>query len=176
MTRRLLKGDALAAFDRAAEENGGETNHNYDACMKALAAHVIPRRALRLQKRYMCRYMRKPRDVKIRPHVARVKEMSAQLDKFPAATAGPHRFTKDELIDIVDHGNPSRWQCQMTLQGFDPQDHTLEELIEFCKRIEATEPAEETTSTTGPKMKSSGKQKQLHGTKKRKASECMYHA
>jgi hypothetical protein len=49
MTRRLLDGDALAAFDRAAERMGNETNAHYTSTMQELAKHVFPAHALVLQ-------------------------------------------------------------------------------------------------------------------------------
>ena len=57
MTRRLLAGDALAVFNAEAEQAGTETTAHYQAVMRLLGRHVFLQRALRVQKRYMRRYM-----------------------------------------------------------------------------------------------------------------------
>ena len=61
--RRLLKGDALATFNAAAEKHATETINTFNACMKELTAHVFPARAAQMQKCWMRRCMRKPREV-----------------------------------------------------------------------------------------------------------------
>jgi hypothetical protein len=50
MTRCLLNGDTLVAFNKAATQNAEETNDNYTLCMKALATHVFPKNALVTQR------------------------------------------------------------------------------------------------------------------------------
>jgi hypothetical protein len=42
MARRLLDGDALAAFDRAAAQLEEETAENFEDSLNALAVHVFP--------------------------------------------------------------------------------------------------------------------------------------
>ena len=66
LLHRLLQGDALAAFDRAAATRGSETATNFNMCVKDLITPVFPRRALATQKRYMRRHLRKPRSMKMR--------------------------------------------------------------------------------------------------------------
>jgi hypothetical protein len=43
ITRRLLQGDALAAFDRAAVRHGTETLEHFQESLKDLKTHVFPR-------------------------------------------------------------------------------------------------------------------------------------
>ena len=64
LARRLLQGNALAAFNKAAEAAGTEIVPNFKASIKELVKHVFPKRALAIQKRYMCCFVRKPRDWK----------------------------------------------------------------------------------------------------------------
>ena len=56
MARRLLEGDALAAFDRAAHQNGNETVEHFGATINSLAACVFPQRPMAIQKRHMHRF------------------------------------------------------------------------------------------------------------------------
>ena len=43
------------------------------------------------------------------------------------------KLDDDETKDIFFFGIPNSWQKQMILQDFDPLDHTLEELVDFCE-------------------------------------------
>ena len=76
MARRLLEGDALAKFNEVATERGNQTNDNFVLCLRDVTEHVFPKRAIAVQKRYMRRYMRKPRTVKTREYMARFVEMN----------------------------------------------------------------------------------------------------
>ena len=42
MTRRLLEGDALAAFNVAAATHGNETNDNFMRCIRDVTTHIFP--------------------------------------------------------------------------------------------------------------------------------------
>lgn len=141
MARRVLDGDALAALNNAATAHGDETNPHFLLTIHDLATHVFPNptRALRNQKRYMRRYLRKKRDVKARSFVARVQEMNGRLAWFPPMFNIGQCMAEDEILDILEHAIPSSWQNAMTLQGFNPQDHTVDEFVEFCERLEFTE-------------------------------------
>ena len=46
MARRLLKGDALTAFNNASTTNASETANLFNAVIKSLTAHVFPMKAL----------------------------------------------------------------------------------------------------------------------------------
>ena len=64
LARRVLKGDALAAFNEAAVNEGAETLATFDTCLQRVTDHVFPQRSLQTQKRFMRRYMRKPLSIK----------------------------------------------------------------------------------------------------------------
>ena len=51
--RRMLRGDALAAFNAAVQNVGVETNANYQVAVNSLIEHVFLSRALAIQKRVM---------------------------------------------------------------------------------------------------------------------------
>ena len=46
--RRLLEGDALTAFEAEAQGKT-ETNSNYQLCIDAVTAHVLPKKAVKIQ-------------------------------------------------------------------------------------------------------------------------------
>jgi hypothetical protein len=137
MARRVLEGDALAVFNNAAEDNE-VTLETFNDCINAVTAHVFPSRALSTQKRYMRRYMRKPTDVKIREYVARVNEINSYLKEFPPFKQD-QMLEEDEILDILEFGVPASWQKLMVQHGFNPTDHSTQEFIEMCERMEWTE-------------------------------------
>ncbi len=51
LARRVLKGDALAAFNDQASEEGNETLATFNTCLRHVTDHVFPARALQTQKR-----------------------------------------------------------------------------------------------------------------------------
>ncbi len=185
MARRLLSGDALAVFNARATTTGNETTANFKLVMDALATHVFPQRALRMQKRYMRRYMRKPKNISTREYIARVNEINGYLEDFPPFGAN-QKLPTDEVLDLLEFGVPSLWQKQFWLQGFDPIAHSIGEFTEFCERLEFTEDLydeshgrnKRSKTDTDPKgsRKPDSKLKPDNANKKQKSSMwCEYH-
>ena len=79
MARRLLEGDALAAFERAVMKHGCLTKDHFEQALSDLIAHVFPKRALNNQKYYMRNVMYKLREMNIREYTTRVHEMVMYL-------------------------------------------------------------------------------------------------
>jgi hypothetical protein len=161
--RTILQGDAHAYFNQVAQEEAEQTLESYDNCMESLTTHIFPQRALRKQKRYMRRHMRKPYDMPMRIYRNRVVELNNYLASFPGSFNAEQKLEEEEIIDILEFGIPKTWQDQMVLQGFDPTEdgRTSQDLVEFCERLEATEAknekpkAKETSSEGGGKQKGS---------------------
>jgi hypothetical protein len=156
MIRRLVMGDTLAVFDNAAQTHGNETNANFELCLRDVSTHIFPQRALAHQKRYMRRYMRKPREVAMREFAARVAEMNEYLSQFPPFD-NDQSLTNEEIVDILEFAVPNSWQKSMVLQGFDPLIHTVSEFVSFCERHEFTEGTLDNSKEKGAKPKTISK-------------------
>lgn len=156
MARRLIFGDTLAVFNKAALDKGTESSENFESVLKEVSKHIFPQRALAYQKRYMRRYMRKPKDMSTRSFAARLSEMNAYLEHFP-----PHEenqeLDNEEVIDILEFGVPNAWQKNMVLQGFDPMIHSITEFVAFCERHEFTEGTVDNSDNHKAKPKTSSK-------------------
>ena len=63
--RTVLKGDTYMDFNQYFTMVGNEDDAMFVLGVQALMSHIFPQRALHMQKRYMQRYMRKPRDMKM---------------------------------------------------------------------------------------------------------------
>ena len=136
LARRCLLGDALAAFNENAAAE--ETLEDFNNSLNGLIQHVFPCRAISIQKRYMRRFMRKPRSMTIRDFMTRITEVNTYLTKFPPFQA-EQMLPQDEIMDIAEFAIPARWQKLMILHGFDPINSTPSEFIEFCERLEYAE-------------------------------------
>ena len=156
MIRRLIFGDTLAVFNNAAQAHGNETNANFELSLTDVSTHIFPQRALAHQKRYMRRYMRKPREVAMREFAARVSELNEYLSEFPPYAVNQN-LSNEEIVDILEFAVPNSWQKSMVLQGFDPLIHTVSEFVSFCERHEYTEGTLDNTKETGAKPKTSSK-------------------
>ena len=132
MIRRLITGDTLAVFNKVAQEHGNETNAAFLRCLQDVTNHIFPQRALPFQKRYMRRYLRKPKYMKTRDFVARLSELNEYLKQFPPFEDN-QEIDDEEIIDIIEFGIPGLWQKSMVLQGFDPMENTLADLVAFCE-------------------------------------------
>ena len=56
----------------------------------------------------MRRYLRKPKEIKVRPFVARLHEMNRLLLEFPPTKPGDDvtNLAEEELTEILEFGNP----------------------------------------------------------------------
>jgi len=187
LARAVLQGDALAAFNRFALQHGNETNQNFTAAVNSLTEHVIPQRALPKAKRWMRRFLRKPREWKIRAFVNRLAEVNELLTLLPPF-GNDQKLADDEIMDILEFAVPATWQKLMILHGFDPWTATRNDFIAFCERIESTELEPEGTKSKtdqngGNETKSSAKSSERgkttikHDGSKKGSHEkyCSYH-
>ena len=86
MLKRLLKGKALADFERIfAEEQYTNCMDNVNEMLDKLTEEIFPDRALQKQRRALRRYVRKPKGMKTSTFYARLVEMNKQLESFPDA-------------------------------------------------------------------------------------------
>jgi hypothetical protein len=165
----------LRAFNAAAPNQGGETNESFKTSINAVSYHVFPQKALARQKRYMRRAMRKIADLKIRSYIARIVEMNDDLKYYPPHFEEMWKLDEDEISNIVEASLPNSWQRQLILQGFEITEHMLDELIEFCERLEVTEDLFQGVRTKGQKANASLKGSKSNGTeqvaKDKKSSE-----
>ena len=72
MMRNLLREDCLRVFEQGAVEAGEVSDQSFLTCVHKLVTYCFPKNALAIQKRYMRRFLRKPRDMKIREFYVRV--------------------------------------------------------------------------------------------------------
>ena len=145
----------------------------HKAGIKEVLLDALPYKILQKQKRYMRRFMRKPKDMKVRVYAAHM--MKINNDELPQLPPFRHNqeFDKEELTEIVLYGVPMSWQREMDRQNFDPDLQTYRDLIDFCERMEATDEVKHTIekSDNSKKPKASGHSNSSKNTGK----WCEYH-
>ena len=161
--RRHLKGTAVTKYGNVARDTGPQTIQNFKIVVKELTKYFFPQHAVRIQKRYIRRFIRKPKDMKFRAFVNRVLELNGHLDKFPEETTNvtPTILENDEIKDILHHACPKSWQDQMTTLGFNFPEKSIEDMVEFCERFEQIE-----DDVIPKKKKSSRKESSSFSSKK----------
>ena len=89
--------------------------------------HAFPVYAFREQKRYLRRYIVKPRSMKLSSFISRPQELNAYLKEFPPDTEGQETapLPTYEIMDIIYHSMPNTWKNQMIEQGFNYADSTI---------------------------------------------------
>jgi hypothetical protein len=100
---------------------------------------VFPQFALRTQTQFMTQGMRKPRDMRMRAYRNQMMEINNYLARFPPAFDATQKKTKGELVDILHAGTPRKWQGDMVYLGFASITATIQNLLEFCERMEFME-------------------------------------
>ena len=160
--RRHLKGTAVTKYGNVAREAGPSTVQNFKIVVKELTKYFFPQHAVRIQKRYIRRFLKKPKDMKFRTFVSCVLKLNGHLDKFPEEVLNvtPTILENDEIKDILHHACPKSWQDQMTKLGFNFPDKTIEQMVEFCERFERVE------DDVIPKKKRSSKKESSSSSKK----------
>ena len=69
---------------------------------------------------------------------ARVAEINAYLNYFPPFLAN-QQLPNDEILELLEFAILTSWQREMTRQGYDPAAHSVQDLVQFCERLESTE-------------------------------------
>jgi hypothetical protein len=145
MTRRLLDGDALAAFNTKAAM-AQETDANYILCMHKLAIHVFPKNALTIQCQWFHRYLHKRVDNSMREFVARINEINSMMQEFPPGFTDKQKISDSEMKDLLEFAIPISWRVKMAEHAFIPIEHEVPDIVDFCERLEFTENATKSIS------------------------------
>jgi hypothetical protein len=148
LARVFLKGDALSKFNAiclqeniAFNNNDQESKANFKTVIGKLSVLLMPRDSLSTQKEYMVYYCRKPTDTKFRAYVTRLCEMNEHLTHFPPNFCDDQKFSKQQLIDIVNFGMPPKWKVKLSTDfgTISKENITLELLMDFGERQEIQE-------------------------------------
>ena len=106
----------------------------------------------------MQRFLKKPLEMKVKDFVER-----AVSPTVPAA-----KIVDNKILDLMESATPISCQRHMVLQGFDPMDGTIAELVNFCERIKSTKELLAVKKTSHEKTGKDHNKGKKKGAKKRK--------
>ena len=104
LAKHLLEDGALQAFKNAVRTAGAETTQNSKVVIKAVTAHIMPKKALQKQKCHMRRFLKKPLDMKVKDFVEQVVTMNDLLTRFPdpSPTVPAAKIPDNEILDLLE--------------------------------------------------------------------------
>jgi hypothetical protein len=148
-SKGLLKGESLTAFDTALENVWVDPDPNLQALVLLTVDHigqaidnvataVFPHCALKIQKLWMNRGMRKPYDLPTRKKAAAITKINNSLPLFPFGKQ-ESKFSNQELVRLLKWSLPSHWRKEFDLDGYIPTLGTKAKLISECKAIKRNE-------------------------------------
>ena len=134
---RVLKGVAKAEFTQQANLVGSDTVGNFTTLMATMTVHIFPVLAYQDQKRYMYKYLRKPKTMKLRTFTTRLIQLNNYLSYFPPDCVG-QMFTAlphDEVKQILYHAMPNWWRKKLTKEGYNYLDRSIQEMSGFFETM-----------------------------------------
>ena len=151
------------------------------ASVYRVIAYMAPHKALAKQKRYLRRQIRKPKDMKTRVfvnHLVRINTL--EIPFLPPKFNSTQSLPEDEVTDLLSNAIPRKWIKEMDRMDFDPAEKTLQQVVAFCERMEATEEHEEAADKKVVEHKGGKKDDKSHKKVKttsgdNKSRNCVYH-
>ena len=137
---RSPKGKCLATFNLKSANFITHTVANFEVILNQMVSHIFPVNMCHKQKRYLHRYVKKPKGLSVCDFISHVQELNNYLDKFPIDVEGVMgtKLPDDESKEIIYHVIPNSWRKQMTLQCFNNLTENIVEMVRFCEqRLEA---------------------------------------
>ena len=121
--------------------------------------------------------------MKIRSYCARFAELNKYLESFPPFGGVEQKLPRDEVLEHLEFEIPNVWQKQMVMQGFVTLEHTVEDFVEFCERMEFGEEAYDSShasqkANTRTGAREAGSKQSANNSSsslKRKSKFCLYH-
>lgn len=180
--KTVLRDDALTAYEASLQESksGVEGNENLpmnnqmiEKALDAVSREVFPHRALEVQKLWMRRGIKKPKEMPYRKMAAAVAKINKALSHFPGATEDD-QFKNDELLEILEWSLPPKWRAKFDLDGYVPSLHDRARLLAECEQLER---AELTNLSSAKKPDSKVKdvpKKKVHKAKGKKPGKKFY--
>ena len=189
MENRILtvatEAEAEQIHERGWDHAGNYHNDDFPMYFQYMVKQLIPAKALAKVKRQIRRNTRKPTDMSIRTYYQNLFRINDQEIPHLPPFSEDSKFRDDELVDIITFGTPKGWAREMDRQGFDPMDHSIDEVIDFMEQLEQADafdndPKKEKSSSNSKKKASKGsgsskkelKYCELHGEGSHSTAEC----
>ena len=133
---RVLKGDAKVYCTQQADLVGSCMVGNFTTVMATMTVHIFSVLSYQDQKRYMYRYLRKPKTTKVRTFITWLVQLNNSLPYFSLDSVGQIVTAREILYNAM----PNLLKKKMTKQRYNYVDMSFQEMSGFIEtRVESLE-------------------------------------
>ena len=140
--RQFLTGESLRVFNEGAVATGNETTANLIMALNHLVTFNCPREVLSKQTDYMKSKLYKPYDLTTRQYVGYYNNLNSICAQLPPAFNDNQKLSERELIINIAGKAPKPHKKMLIQQGYNPENGSMADLIDYCERAETTENVE----------------------------------
>lgn len=140
--RQFLTGESLRVFNEGATTAGNETTANLTLALNHLVTFNCPREVLSKQTDYLKSKLYKPYDLTTRQYVGYYNNLNAICAQLPPAFDDTQKLSERELIINIASKAPKPHKKMLIQQGYNPENGSMTDLIDYCERAETTENVE----------------------------------
>ncbi len=171
--KTVFRGQALSTLTGSL--NGqNPTNNRINTALRELKDEIFPNQALKVQKLWMRRNMKKPFKMSVRKYYSHVEQINGYLPSFPGGTADSV-FSEPEIRELIEYSLPQSWQNEFDKQAFVPtnDDVTRAVLLARAEAVERHDPSSRSKNRKkkSTKKKSSKKSKKTSSTDNTKTTK-----
>ena len=133
---QVLKSDAKAECIQQANLERSYAVGNFTKVMATMTVHIFLVLAYQDQKRYIFRYLRKPKTMKACTFTTRLIQLNNYLPYFPPDCVGwmVTSLPDDEVREINYYGMSNLWRKKMTEQVYNKLDRSIQEMLDFFEK------------------------------------------
>jgi hypothetical protein len=140
--RQFLTGESLRVFNEGATVAGNKTTANLTTALNHLVTFNCPREVLSKQTDYLKSKLYKPYDLTTRQYVGYYNNLNALCAQLPPAFDDTQKLSERELIINIASKAPKPHKKMLIQQGYNPENGSMADLIDYCERAETTENVE----------------------------------
>jgi hypothetical protein len=121
---------------------GNETTANLTFALNHLVTFNCPRKVLSKQTDYLESKLYKPYDLPTRQYVGYYNNLNAICAQLPPSFDDTQKLSKRELIINIASKAPKPHKKMLIQQGYNSENDSMTDLIDYCERAETTENVE----------------------------------
>ena len=140
--RQFLTGESLRVFNEGAIMAGNETNANLTLALNHLVSFNCPREVLSKQTEYLKNHLYKPHNLTMRQFVGYYNNLNTICEQLPPNFNEDQKLDERECIIIIANKAPKPHKKMLIQQGYNPENGSMQDLIDYCERAETNEEVE----------------------------------
>eukprot|EP00957_Ditylum_brightwellii_P202418 15330068-Ditylum_brightwellii.AAC.1 len=139
LVKSLLRGDTLQVFQNKEESQETKDDPAFTKCLAAVTEHVFPKKAYKIQKKYIrniCKHLR----LGSHKYISQMIKLNDYLVNFPVPEGvTATNISHEEFIDMLEDGIPFQWILELKKEGFNSSSVMIKEFLDTCICLEEAE-------------------------------------